>query len=689
MSEPGEKQQEPVGTGERRFWLLLLFSLCLWVAWRMGAFDLTTTVSIDGRQVKVPNVYAWVDHPFHATRAHVLLDTLRQGDIPRWIGNHQGGYPVEFYPLGVAWIDVAFWALLLGAVPIVAVHKLVVIAVFLLPALSYWILVRGDRIHPGIAVLATAVHFSVPGHWLNGGYTELVGWGLVTNVAGGSLALLATASLARFVMNREQRMGVLAVLAAAGGACTNPRSLFAVVIASLAIVFVTTLRGEGQDRRARFVNSSVRVVMVGSLAALLAAPVILALFRYNAEYFFLHYEFYDPLSEFWTASATAVSLPVVVLAIAGVALVLVVQRFSISQAMAATLVLYALFTVLVATSGWVPPLVEQLEAPRLMPFQRQLMIYTAALAVGAVLQALSRWVPLWERARGSSVAYGLIALAMLLVFVRPAWFVPDGFQGLTPVGTTGTADLALFTDAIDRAEKERTQGSSIFVVGNRDDWWHQQLWAPVASDAPFYYDDWMWYWTRTHKGPYDYRNGHYFPNPSEALTTEYFGDNGISVLVVTDMWVPSGPSPRQAARSNDALQFVETVGQWDIYRVLKPTAIVTNGDSLPEQTRVGNEEINATFANGDGRVVIRRNWFPRWEAFVNGEKVKITYRSDGYMEITAPSGPVEIELRYGVTALDWVARVASITGFIGTVVFVLRGNALLSRVGQREGIAPQ
>ena len=45
--------------------------------------------------------------------------------------------------------------------------------------------------HPSVAVLAAAVHFSVPGHWLNGGYEELVGWGLVTNVAGASLAFLA------------------------------------------------------------------------------------------------------------------------------------------------------------------------------------------------------------------------------------------------------------------------------------------------------------------------------------------------------------------------------------------------------------------------------------------------------------------------------------------------------------------
>ena len=42
-----------------------------------------------------------------------------------------------------------------------------------------------------------------------------MGWGLVTNVAGASLALLTSVALARFVLNREFGMGVLATLIAA------------------------------------------------------------------------------------------------------------------------------------------------------------------------------------------------------------------------------------------------------------------------------------------------------------------------------------------------------------------------------------------------------------------------------------------------------------------------------------------
>jgi hypothetical protein len=681
MTEHPERPVHGTGRVENTVWVVLLLVLCLWAAWRIGAFDLTNTVMIDGREIEAPNVYAWVDHPFHATRAHVLLESLKEGDILRWVGNHQGGYPVEFYPLGIPWLDVALWALFLGTVPIIALHKLAVVAVFVLPAVSYSILSRGDRIHPGVAVLATALHFAVPGHWLNGGYTELVGWGLVTNVAGGSLALLASAALARFVVRREHAMGVLAVLAAAAGACTNPRSLFAVVIAAIAILATATVGGDRQQVKARFIEVSSRIGLVGVLALLLAMPVVLALFRYNEEYFFLHYEFYVPVTELWTASMSAVSLPVLIMAITGAGVALLRWPCTVAQAMAVTLVAYVLFTLAVATSGWVPPLVEQLEAPRLMPFLRQLMIFFGAWALGAGLQTVSRRVPVWQRTHASSAALLGVAVAALVIFVRPASFVHENFHGLTPVDTTGDDDFALFMEAIEEAESEREDGTSIFVVGNREDrpyWWHQQLWAPVASPGPFYYDDWLWYWHQDHRGPYDYRNGYSFPNPSDALTAEYLWNNGISVVVVTDMSVPSGTSPRVAARTSPALAFNTTIGQWDIYRVVEPTSIVTNGDSLPEETEIHHGHIIARFDDGNGTVAVRQNWFPRWEALANGEKVDITRRDDGYMEINVPPGPVTIELSYGVTLLDWAGRAATIAGVAGIIAFAVRGRHLMA-----------
>ena len=52
-----------------------------------------------GRDHSLPNTFASVDHPFHVARAEILWRELASGNLLRWIGQHQGGYPVEFYPL--------------------------------------------------------------------------------------------------------------------------------------------------------------------------------------------------------------------------------------------------------------------------------------------------------------------------------------------------------------------------------------------------------------------------------------------------------------------------------------------------------------------------------------------------------------------------------------------------------------
>lgn len=673
-----------IGRREQAFWLVLLLGLCGWVAWRLGAFDLTRPIVVDGGSVSVPNVYAWVDHPFHAARAHDLLEALKRGEILRWVGNHQGGYPAEFYPLGIAWFDVAIWAVLLGSQSIVAVHKLAVILIFLLPAVSFWLLARGDRFHPAFAVLAAAIHFAVPGTWLNGGYTELVVWGLVTNVAGGSLAVLASVALARFVLNREFGMGILAILAAAAGACTNPRSLFAVVIAATAILAVATAREGRAGAVERLRDALLRIGIVGGLAVLLAAPVVLALFRYNGEYFFLHYQFYDPLSMFWTASVTAVTLPVLLVAVIGTVGAVATRIAPVSLAMAVSLVGYVLFTAWVATSSWTPPLVEQLEAPRLMPYQRQLMIW---MAVAALAMGL-RWVAArWEQVRTwwiGPVLATAIGLGFLVVLVKPFGFVTEEYQGLTPVGTVADAEFVQYRQAVIAASDVAPEGTAILTIGNRDDWWHELLWAPTVTDTPMYYDDWLWYWNTRHPGPFDYRDGTYYPDPALALTEEYFEVHGIGAVVVTDRGNIAG-HPREKARTSDLLAFQETVGEWDVYSVRQPTPLITDGGEAPSRITVANGRLTAAFDDGDGTVVIRENWFPRWKVYANGEPVPVVHRDDGYMEVRAPAGVVEIDVIYGVTALDWVGRGLAVVGVIGVAGFVAGGRRLLAWPGRPVG----
>ena len=116
-------------------WLLLFGVIALWVFHRLGAFDLWNTITLpDGTTERIVKTFGAADHPFHATRAELLRRSLADGDLLRWVSAHQGGYPVEFYPIGAAGFEVLVWALLLGPLPMMAVHKIAVIVIFLRPA---------------------------------------------------------------------------------------------------------------------------------------------------------------------------------------------------------------------------------------------------------------------------------------------------------------------------------------------------------------------------------------------------------------------------------------------------------------------------------------------------------------------------------------------------------------------------
>jgi hypothetical protein len=321
-----------------------------------------------------------------------------------------------------------------------------------------------------------------------------------------------------------------------------------------------------------------------------------------------------------------------------------------------------------------------------MPFQRLLMAWFAAAAVGWLLQGLVTRLRRPPAAFIMAVVPLVVAFAVLVVFVRPAPFVPNEYHGLTDVSTTASRDYVDLQEAVRVADGLRPAGTSIFVIGNRDDWWHHQLWAPVATGTPIYYDDWMWYWTTTHRGPYDYRSGHYFPNPSLALTADYLQANGIGAVVVTDMWVAEGPAPREAARASDLFAPVGSYGAWDVYTVREPAALITIDGQIPSAISVADERLEATF-DGGGEVVIRRNWFPRWEVLVNGEPVPIERRDDGYMQAYVDGPAVEavnVVVRYRVTPVDWMARGASILGGIGVVVLAFGGRRWFSSTSPKS-----
>lgn len=674
-------------------WLGVLILLCGWTAWKLGAFDLTVPVSVGGRVIDMPNLFATVDHPFHATRAYTLLESLKDGHLLRWVGNHQGGYPIEFYPLGVAWLDVGIWALLLGTVPVLAVHKLAVILIFLMPAIGFWMLARADRISPGVAVLATAMHIAIPGgngyvSWATGGYTELVQWGLVTNVAGATAAMVATAMLIRFVAEGQRSLAVWAILFAAGAAYANPRSLFAIVIAAVAIFIAGMLPGQ-EVTSARLRLIAVRIAAVGALALLLAMPIFLPLVRYGDLYYFVHYESYATVKEYWTASVHAVSPPAVYLCLLGIVITFAVPRHVAARATSLTLLGYIGFTAWLSVGSVGIDLIQQLEPPRLMPYQRLLVIYLAAFGLGKIAEVVVRRIaPERFVLVGQSGLLVVAALAVLIVFIAPVSGLPEVYRGLQPVAMTGTAPFADYDLAVDEASARLPEGTSILAIGTTPGAmeWHAQLFGPSRSDAPFFYNDWLWYWHDLHDGTPGYNplNGHSYPDPANALDPAYLSAQGVGAVVVTDVATQQlqpgieNPDPRLAARSNPALSFVATYGDWDVYLVANAVPVLTDGNQHPTAVSIDNQRITSTFADGSGDILIRQNWYPRWTATVNGDKVPIQRAESGYMRIQAPAGKIDLVLSYSVTGLDWFSRVCALAG--GVLVLLLTiGRALPGR----------
>ncbi|MDP9365000.1 MAG: YfhO family protein [Chloroflexota bacterium] len=639
-------------------WAALMALLAVWVALRLGLFDSWGTVPFDDGTVRLPNGFAGVDHPFHATRAETLRRALADGELLRWVGHHQGGYPVEFYPLGVAWLEVGLWALLLGALPMVAVHKLAVGLIFLLPGLAFSLLARRDGWPLGVAAVAFAAHVAVPGDWEHGGYTELVQWGLVTNVAAATALLFVLVWLTAFLDGGRGHHAAGAALAAAFAVSTNPRSLIALGVVGVGAWLAGANRGT-LPRRA------LRLAVVSGMTVLLAAPESVALLRFSRLYEFVRYEYYAGAADVLASSIQAVSPPVFAFGAAGLLAAWWLLARPVTRAAAATLLLYAAATMLLAQMGEDSP-VPQLEATRLMPFQRLLTIYLAAAALHLLVRsAVARLAH--GRARLADAIVVVAAGALLFAYVAPAGaetpepaIPPPPERGLYPVADTVAPAQADLQTAIEAADVAAPPGTAILVLGSALSW-HQRLSAPLWTDRPLYYDNWLWYWQPRHAGPpgYAFAQGHAYSYPSLALAPDFLARHGIGAVVVTEA---PGDDAKASAAESDTLRPVRS-GIFDVSAVREPTTIVTFPGGNAAAGDVGNQRIVAT-GRGGGEIVVRRNWFPRWRATVNGEPVPISRRDDGYMGVRVPPGEARLELVYATDALDWIARGAALAGLV-------------------------
>jgi hypothetical protein len=343
---------------------------------------------------------------------------------------------------------------------------------------------------------------------------------------------------------------------------------------------------------------------------------------------------------------------------------------------ALALLIYISMTATLVVSEGMRELIPQLELPRLMPFQRLLTIWLASYGLASTVRLAVRLPERMRPVRDAAVAVGA-SIALLIVFTTATGPFASDERGLRHVPRTEGQDaveLWQFERAVALADERAPDGTAILVVGSRLSW-HEQLWAPmVAPERRFYYNDWLWYWHQLHAGPYDYRQGHFYPDPSRALAREYLDEHGIGAIVITDIADRStGTDGRQAAASSPEIVRVDTVGAWDVYTVRDPVAVATLDGSQPASLDVSDngETMRVQFDDvASGTVTVRQNWFPRWQATVNGERVPVERAEDGYMEIAVPAGDVEVELRYGVTPADIAARALAAMSTIAVIVLV-------------------
>jgi hypothetical protein len=665
---------------------VVAFSLvALFVAVRMGVFALSAeAVNTDGA-ARLPNTFASVDHPFHVVRAEILWRELTSGNIVRWIGQHQGGYPVEFYPLGEAWLEVAVRAFSLGTLPAEDSHTLAIIALFLAPGAAFAALAREDGWSPAVGLTAFVLHISLPGGWYDGGYTELVQWGLVTNVAGAVAALCMLPVIVRFLQTGGDRSGAAAAALAAFAIYCNPRSLMALAALGLGAWLAGIIRDNGISPRewaspADVGRLTVRLAQVAVLAGLLAAPELMALARFRDLYTFVRYSGYTGLTEYAVTAANGLTWPVLVLGLTGLVIGFLLRWRQATTAAAAALVLYVALTTTLVIFPAAANLAPQLEPTRLMPLQRFLTIYLAAVAFWFMLSwVLSRVAPKL-RWLAPMLATGVAAVILFMqtrllddLPLDPASPVvpPVSLYAVAMSARPEQADLEM---AIRAADEAATPGTALLVIGSALSW-HQQLWAPLWTERPLYYDNWLWYWHPDHVGTpgYDVLAGHHYPDPARTVERDFLSQHGIGGVVVTGR-------TREVAAMSPILRPLRE-GIYDVYSVIDPVTTVTFGDQNATLLAFGNRRVEAVSDSSGEPVVARVNWHPRWEATVDNERVETDRLTDGYIAV-APAAPVsKAELVYAVQALDWAARVLSLVGVVGLCWLLVRKRGRVPGIG--------
>lgn len=680
-------------------WTLLLVGLLGGFAFKLGATHWYTDYPLtlpDGRTIRLPDTFTSIDHPFHIAKERATVDALRDGHLPRWFSGQQAGFPAEFYPTGGDLIVAVLYLLTFTFIPLAVVHKLVVIAVLLLPTLAYWAIARRERLPLSVALLAAILHLFVRGNWLAGGSREAVDYGLWPDTLASYLPLFLILWGADWLRRGDRRGLIFAVLSATLAVYTNPRSTLGLAAAGLAlgIVALSELiqlrpagawlrRGERRaaggaptSRTARFVRllrwpplrlfwRSGTLVL---LAVLLSAALLLPLRDNQHLYTFTIYFHFEEIGQVWSDPTHGNGIGYIesvlpgLIALAGLGIVVGLLRRGFYTRVFA--VLLPLSYLLVTLVGWTwrdLPVFAQLEGQRLMPLLRPATIFLAALGAHEVLRCTTRLL----RIRGGTMLTGVatVTVAALVLLSSRVPFDNDQ-RGLPLEETTNQVGFTSIARAAYLFEAAAGPGDKPLILGNPLSW-HASFWIPALTGRDVFHNDYLWFWRTT-----DYASQELLNDDASALNDTFLRQHGLTMVLIDtgrgDLLALANGKPYLTLLDAGA------AGGYAIYRVAAPPG-PPNGYVVPTSgvvtaLAVHPERLTATITGAQAQEVrIIINDFPRWRAWVNGQATPIARTTDGYIALPIPAGTSQIELRYTTSVANWRGR-AGVT--LGTLLLV-------------------
>lgn len=670
------------------WWTLLIIAMLVVVADRLGATDWysdLTVTGVDGRVYRVPVTFATHDHPFHIAKERATIDALRDGWLPRWFSFHLAGFPAEYYPAGGDLIVAAVYAVGLGNIPLEIAHKLVVIAVFFVPPIVFWAMVRRDRLPMSVGVLAAGLHLFVPGNWLGGGSDGLFRLGVWPDILAGYLALPFILWFAEYLRFNRRRGMVLATLCGALAVYTNPRSILYLAAACIAVAVVAMAErhriapiagswpgveqlGDGTaspaGRLRHLFPLAVRAGHVPLVVGLLSSSLLIPLRANQDSYEFANYVEFANVRHVWTIYQEAMPIEVIVLGMVGL-IVAVVRRGFYGRVFALLLPLSYAIIVLIGGPLQSTSFFAQVEGPRIIPMLRPATLFLAALALHEIPRSLFRLVG----ARGATPIAGATMVVLTGISLLTSYSpLPQNARGLEEPVLTNTPEFATLARSMLRLETLSEPTDRVMVIGNPVGQ-HSSFWVTQLANRDAFHDDWVWYWRK----------------PTWAIRTElrdlrtgfdyrFLQQNGLSYVLI-DAREDNLIADANRRGYLDRL-YSAGPGGYAIYRV-QPTSgekpawlTLDNGDI--ERLDARAERITAQGSSRTGGLArIAVNAYPAWQAEVNGQRTEIVESQIGYMLVPIPAGDVTLTLTYVVEPVVWIGRVLTAAGVVWLVAVII------------------